>query len=403
MPETSYKVAHMLPWPAIGGTELATLRVARAVGEEGFRSVAFCTGEGAVVREMFAGAGFETATYDPVPPSYRRPKNFLRNSHLLAREFRRRGVSLVHCSDLPAGFHAALAGRLAGLPVLCHVRGRVASLSRRDRSLLAPVSKFAFVSRDAWEHFGHKVPARRGVVIYDGLDAFEPADGGEESRGVRREFAIPEAAKIVGMVARVAPVKDFATLARAAGRVLAREPRVRFLIVGDYEQSEAHRAHYAEVRQLLEASGVAPYFVFTGFREDVTRLVGALDVCVLSTHLEGLPLVILEAMARGVPVAATAVGGIPEIVRHDETGLLHEHEDDDALAENLLSLLGDGERAARLAAAARRFVRQSFNREQFKRALSGVYRELLGGRRARSQATADGRAGVEVVGRAGGN
>ena len=85
MTQPVYNVAHVLPWPSVGGTERATLRVAQAVEAEGFRSVAFCPGGESPVREMFRAAGFETAGYEGVPPSYLHPRAFLRNSFRLAR------------------------------------------------------------------------------------------------------------------------------------------------------------------------------------------------------------------------------------------------------------------------------------------------------------------------------
>jgi glycosyltransferase involved in cell wall biosynthesis len=402
MKKPVYNVAHVLPWPSVGGTELATLRIAQAVEPSGFRGVAFCLAEAEPVRELFRAGGFETVAYEPVPPSYLHPRAFLRNSLALAREFRRRRVRLVHCSDVLAGFYAALAGRLAGVPVLCHVRCVFEEVPRRERGFLAPVTKFAFVSRDAWRRFGHKVSARRGLVVYDGVEVGAHARDEEARAGVRREFGLDADAKIVGMVARVAPAKDFETLAKAAARVLEVEPGVRFMVVGDNSREAPYRAHYEEVRAMLDARGLTRSFIFTGFREDVARLINAFDVFVLSTHGEGLPLVILEALARGVPVAATEVGGIPEVVRHGETGLLHAHGDDAALAEHLRALLSDEARAAALGEAGRRHVGSEFGRERFAREMTSLYRELLGERAGARRAT-DGRATADALKQLGGN
>ena len=399
MTQPPYTVAHVLPWPSIGGTERATLSVAQAVEPLGFGSVAFCLKDARPVAEMFRAAGFEAAEYEGVPPSYLHPRAFLRNSFALAREFRRRGVRLVHCSDVLAGYYAALAGRLARLPVLCHVRCAFPEVSLRERGFLAPVGKFAFVSRDAWRAFGHRVPARRGVVVYDGLEVCAAGRDEEARRDVRQEFGLAAGDKIVGMVARVAPAKDFETLAKAAARVVAADPGVRFMVIGDHTREAANRAHYEKVRGTLEALGLTRSFIFTGFREDVGRLVGAFDVFVLSTHGEGLPLVILEAMARGVPVVATEVGGIPEVVRHGETGLLHAHADDAGLAAHVASLLSDEARALALGEAGRLLVENEFSRGRFAEDLARLYRELL---RVGAPAAA-GRPAAGALGRLGGN
>ncbi|WP_352431827.1 glycosyltransferase [Pyrinomonas sp.] len=377
MRERRHRIAHIMPWPTVGGTEQATLRIAEAVRPYGFESVAFCFGERAPVHEIFAAAGFETVSYHPVEHSYRRVWPFLRYSWRLAREFKRRRVDLIHCADLLAGYHAALAGRMAGLPVLCHIRCCYDQLSRRDRSFLWPINRFIFVSRDTWRRFAHKVSEKRGVVIYDGIEADRVVDA-NAARDVRREFGVPDEAKIVGMVARVAPAKDYATLARAAARVVAVYPQVRFLIVGDHSERAEYREHYREVKEMLRANRVEDLFIFAGFRSDVARLLDAMDVFALSTHTEGLPLVVLEAMAHGKPVVATAVGGVPEAVVDGETGLLYGHGDDEGLATHLLVLLQDEEKARSFGANGRRIVRERWNRERFAADMARVYREALG-------------------------
>lgn len=372
-----HTIAHILPWRAVGGTEHATLRIARAIDSTRFRSVAFCVPDADPVRTLFTDAGVPTVVYEPGEHSYRHAVRFLRASLRLARDLRRQRVDLVHCADLLAGYQASLAGWLARLPVVCHIRNRFDAISRRDGSFLWPVDKFVFVSRDTWDRFAYRVPASRGTVIYDGIDVPSTGSFVENRRSVCREFDIPEHAPIIGMLARVAPQKDYATLARAAARIRATEPAARFLVVGDHSSGEGYRTHYAYVRQILEEQRVAPSFVFTGHRQDVGRLLSAIDVFVLSTHWEGLPLVILEAMAHGKPVVATHVDGIPEIVDDGRTGLLYPHEDDTRLAAHVIGLLQDHAWAARLAEAARAAVHDCFSTERFATSMSVVYARVL--------------------------
>ena len=99
---------------------------------------------------------------------------------------------------------------------------------------------------------------------------------------------------------------------------------------------------------------------------------------VLSTHREGLPLAVLEAMACGKPVVATSVDGIPEIVENGRTGLLFPHQDDRQLAVRILALLGDPRMAAELGDSARRFVEAQFTTKQFASSMNKVYSQLLG-------------------------
>jgi glycosyltransferase involved in cell wall biosynthesis len=371
-----YTIAHILPYPSVGGTEHANLRIAKAIDPARFASIAFCLPDAEPVRAVVTDTGMPCATYDPPIPSYRHGAAFLRSSVKLARDLVRSRADLVHCADLLAAHQAALAGRLAGLPVLCHIRNRFGDISRRDRSFLWPVKKFVFVSQNTWRHFAYDVSADRGTVVYDGIDVPPYADAAADRDSVRREFNIPRHAPIIGMLARVAPQKDFATLARAAVRILQTAPDARFLVAGDHASRE-NREHYRRVRADLAACGVADSFIFTGYREDVPRLLNALDVFVLSTHCEGLPLVILEAMARAKPVVATSVDGIPEIVQDAESGLLFPHEDHEKLAAHIVGLLRDDAWARRLGEAGRRLVRTAFSSTQFASGMNAVYDGLL--------------------------
>jgi len=383
MSKSRHKIAHILPWPFIGGTEHGPLRIALATGSEEFQHMAFHLEGAYTVREMYAAAGIETAAYNTVEPSYRRPKEFLRASFQLAREFRRRKVDLIHCADMLAAHRVGVAGKLARVPVVSHIRCLFDDISKRDQSFLRAVDQFVFVSNYTWQHFGYKVSKNRGRVIYDGMDAAD-VDSQEDNSiaaerlTVRDEFGIPDKAKIVGMVARVAPAKDFATLARAARRITAQRKDVRFLIVGDYLSEAAYREHYRQVKQMLAANDVEQFFIFTDFQQDVARFLRAMDIFALCTHTEGLPLVVLEAMAHALPVVATAVGGVPEVVLDGQTGLLHQHENDEQLAAKLLSLLNDEPRAARLGETGRRYLQTNFNGAQFAANMTRFYREVLG-------------------------
>src|SRR5579872_5633296 len=269
------RVAHIMPWEGVGGTEQAALRIARTVENAGFDSTFFCLGSAPVVSDFFASAGYETVVWRDSYPRFNGYRYFLHESLELARTFRRRGIGLVHCADVPAGSFAALAGRLALAPVICHVRNRHVDIPVQDNRLLHAVNRFAFVSHGAWRAFAHHVPPSRGVVVYDGIEVrawdTEPED--DADRGdVRREFNISPGAPIVGMIARVDIQKDYETLAKAAAQVVAVIPDVRFLIVGGYSVEEIQRRHFELVKRWLAANGVSEHFIFTDFRSDVSRL-----------------------------------------------------------------------------------------------------------------------------------
>ena len=219
------------------------------------------------------------------------------------------------------------------------------------------------------------VPLERTRVLPNGVRL--PGNGGSPvaEREVLAEFDIMSEHLVVGMVANLnRAVKGVRHLLDAVPRVRDEFPHVRFLIVGD---GLDRRNLEAQARAL----GVTPWVVFTGFRPDVARLYRAMDVSVLTSLSEGLSITVLESMSHGLPVVATSVGGNPEVVRHEETGLLVPPEDPSAVAQALVRILGDPEERRAMGAAGRREVARRFALSRVADRYRQVYRELLAGAR----------------------
>ena len=356
---------------------MATLRVIESTKGNPYENIAFHIEGADTVGDFFNQHGVETAVYRPVELSYHNPAPFLAASYKLAEEFRRLGVGMVHCSDMTGAFYAGWAGKLARVPVLCHIRNRFETLSRRERSFLYPVDHFAFVSKNTWDRFGYHVKPDRGTVLYDGFDVSPATDPTNTDEATRRDLGIPADAIVVGMLARVAPQKDYVTLVEAARSAVAECRKLVFLIVGDHSVMPEHRKHYEEISKLIRDYDLSPHFVFTGFQSDVAKFLEVMDIFVLSTHHEGLPLVILEAMAHNKPVIATDVDGVPEIVIHDKKGLLFPHEDHITLSTQILSLVRDRPLARRLAAAGRDAVASEWTSRRFANDVASLYRRML--------------------------
>jgi glycosyltransferase involved in cell wall biosynthesis len=369
-------VAHFMPWSSIGGTEIATLRLTDATKEQ-FRHVAFCLPDARALRDSFEKSGIETVTYTPPEPSFvRHVGKFYKDSAVVARQLRQAETDIVHFADELAAYHNSFAAFLARTRTVCHLRNSYPDLPLRERLCLLRVQSFVFVSKEAKRNFALSLPDRKTRVIYDAVEV-STADMTESNAVVRRELGIPPGCTLVGMVARVAPQKDYYTLASAAAGILSKYPNTRFLMVGD-KSLVNYRRHYEEVVRKLDELGIADKFVFTGHRNDVSRLIDAMDICVLCTHQEGFPLCILESMAKRKPVVATAVGGIPEIVKPGITGVLHRHGDSEELAGAIISLIEHPEMASRLAQSAFENVKQNFSRQMFADEISKAYSDVMG-------------------------
>jgi glycosyltransferase involved in cell wall biosynthesis len=178
---------------------------------------------------------------------------------------------------------------------------------------------------------------------------------------------------LVGVVARLQPEKGVATFLKAAALVSKASPGARFLVVGDGPLRE-------ELRDLVGRLGVEDRVRFLGYRTEARALIRLLDVLVVPSLTEGSPLIVLEAMAAGVPVVASAVGGVPDQARHGEEGLLVPPGDPEALAGAMDELLRDPRRARRLGAAGRRRTENGFSHETLVRRIEGVYRAVLEGK-----------------------
>jgi glycosyltransferase involved in cell wall biosynthesis len=199
-----------------------------------------------------------------------------------------------------------------------------------------------------------RYPADRIIVVHNGIDV-EAAD----------PVRLVDGPTILE-VARLADVKGQQTLLHAVAGLAA-----TVVLVGrDLEQAGAYEN---ELRAEAEGLGVSDRVVFAGYRDDVAGLLAGCDVFCLPSFAEGLPLVVLEAMAQGKPVVATSVGGTPELVRDGETGLLVPPGDVEALQRALALLLGDGPLARRLGEAGRERVRTAFSAAAMEAEILRIY------------------------------
>jgi glycosyltransferase involved in cell wall biosynthesis len=209
------------------------------------------------------------------------------------------------------------------------------------------------------------VPSDRIRVVYEGVpDRAALADG----RRALLELGVPLDAPVVGNVAALTGHKDHATLLEAAAAVKARQPDVRFVIVGDGDLR-------GELEEKSRGLGVADRVVFAGFRDDLDRLMPAFTVFCLSSHMEGLGTSLLDAMAFSRPIVATAAGGIPEAVEDGVTGRVVPPRDPQALADALVEMLGDPGRLQAMGAAGRARFEERFTADRMVDETLAVYAE----------------------------
>ena len=211
------------------------------------------------------------------------------------------------------------------------------------------------------------------TVIPNGLQ-LQPLPSSFDAAAKRIALQIPPGCPVIGTVTRLEPQKAIDVFIRAVAHVHRRHPDLVTLIAGDGPQRD-------ELEALTQNLGIADRVRFLGWRSDAVELLGALDVFCMSSRWEGCPMVLLEAMAMRCPVVAGDIGGVREIVVHENTGLLVRPEDPAAMAAAIERLLASDEQRARMGRAARLRVEQRFAAAGMLRAYSRLYRDLSGASR----------------------
>ncbi|MBI3812202.1 MAG: glycosyltransferase [Nitrospirae bacterium] len=291
----------------------------------------------------------------------------------LTRILKRERVQVLHMHTSHACTLGGWAARLAGVPVRIisrRVDFSVRSNPFRRLKYQWGVDCIVAISEGVRSVLiGDGLDPDRIEVIRSGIDPrpFDPVYPASEAR---QEFGIAGKSPVVGCVAHFADHKGHRYLIEAAARVAAAVPDVRFLLVGDGELRP-------QIERQIKELKIEKQVILTGFRNDIPRLLAAMDIVVLSSHLEGLGTSLLDAMAMSRPVVATRVGGIPEMVEDGVTGRLVPPRDPDALAGVLIKLIRRPDERKKMGEACRARMLKTFSAEAMVTATEALYLKIL--------------------------
>lgn len=305
-------------------------------------------------------------------PAYRRLLRLLEDAR----------IQLVHTHLAYSAIWGLLAGKRRGIPVVAslHVppdghawkeRARRALMVRLLRRHSFRIVMVSHALAESWSDRG--LPRGKITVVHNGI-AMEEFDRSEQRDDVRRELRVGPLVPLVGTVSVLRSGKGIDTLIRAIARVREEIPQVRLLVVGDGPLRPSYE-------RLASELGIESTILWAGQSRDVARLLSALDLFVLPTLHDAFPTVLLEALASGIAVVASRVGGVPEIVT-PATGQLVPPADETALASAVVEALGDGQWRRLAGEAGRIRARDEFSVEVWIRRLRQVYAEALSERDA---------------------
>ncbi len=317
-----------------------------------------------------------------------RPLNDIRTVWRLMQIMRRERPHIVHTHTAKAGALGRVAAILSGVPVIVHtfhghvLRGyfspaKTAVYRGIERVLALRTDRLLTVTDRVGQELkalGVGRPAQYRTLPL-GFD-LSPLLVAERRRGELRAELQCGPVPLIGIVARLVPIKAHEVFLAMAARVRQVLPDALFLIVGDGELREA-------LERRVQELGLTGAVRFLGWRADIDKLYADIDVVALTSRNEGSPVALIEAMAAGVPVVSTEVGGVADVVQHGVTGLLAAMDDDATLAQHVVTLLADRETGRRMGQEGRQRVAATYGSGRLVSDIEGLYEELLREKRVR--------------------
>lgn len=300
----------------------------------------------------------------------------------LIRLIQREKPDIIHTHTAKAGFLGRIAaictGRRKRLYHTFHGHVFHSYFGERKTRAFIKIEQFlgrrtdriiAVSDRTREELLGYEIAEPDKIIVVPlGLDLAPFARCEEHSDEFRRELGVGDDEVLIGIVARLVPVKDIPNFLAAAKHVLAEIPSARFVIVGDGELRDALQA---EARELSLGDRV----IFAGYRRDLPRIYAGLDLVVLSSLNEGLPVSLIEAMSSAKVAISTRVGGVPNLLVEGETGFLCPPSDSQALAEKIVLAISQRERWQEMGAKARQYALSRYNIDRLVMDIERLYAE----------------------------
>ncbi|MFA5373693.1 MAG: glycosyltransferase family 4 protein [Candidatus Omnitrophota bacterium] len=308
----------------------------------------------------------------------------------LYRVFRETGFDVVHTHTAKAGALARIAAYFAGVPAIIHTphghnfygyfNAFFSVLVRIIEKLLGCFTDRIMVltELEKSDHIKYRV-ANRGklVLISQGLDlsGFDPDN--KNNISVKESLGISGNFLVAGFVGRLEPVKGPQYFIKAAKKILEKREGVKFVLSGEGSLRR-------ELEEAVASWGLSEQIVFLGWQENIPGIMSAMDMLVLPSLNEAVGIVLIEAQSLGIPVVASNVGGIPEVVKDGQTGLLVAQADPDALAQAMLKLLSDPALRRSMSGSALAWCRDRFKAEAMVDKVTRMYEEVLKEKNARA-------------------
>jgi glycosyltransferase involved in cell wall biosynthesis len=362
------RIAFVIDELEVGGTQRQLLAMAAGLLARGWTVRVVC------LRPVLAMVPEFTARGVAVTVIEKHARLDLRLLAALCRFLRAERIEVVHAFSATAEFFAGLAARLVGCPFVASIRNlreELPLLPALGKRLACRLAHAVVANSEAGaRHAVRTRVAPRGKVRVIANAVAPDRRAGRPREDVRRELGVPPGACVIAMVGRLVSQKGYDHAVAVAARVLAAHPHVRVLIAGDGPLRGGIHAD-------IERHGVAAGVRLLGERSDVPDLLGAADIYLSTSRYEGQSNAVMEAMAAGLPVAASAVGGTPELVQDGVTGLLFAADDTPAAVDRLSRLVTDARLRRALGARARQHADARYGVDAMLAPLAALYERAV--------------------------
>lgn len=296
-------------------------------------------------------------------------KVFLETLFNIGRFINKHKIGLIYANTSRAAVYAGITAKILRVPMVWQVR-IPHSDGMLDKFLAFLSTKIIVVSHAVEKRFS-RLSKNKIELVYNGVD-INRFRTGERDDSFRARFNFRYCDKVIGMVGRLSSEKGHSVLISAVREVVKFVPEIKVMFVG-----EGPDDFISSLKEKIKELKLSSYFVFMGFHQDVSKVLNAMDIFCLPSLTEGFNRSLLEAMASELPVIVTSVGGNIEIVKDEVTGLIVPPNDSKALAEALISLLKDLDKAKEMGIKARSYVEENFSIEKNVDGIESVFLRVL--------------------------
>lgn len=359
----------------IGGGEISLLNLLNHLDRAQFLPIVTVPEEGDFVDSLRDHKIDYLLVNLPTIRSIRVDRVILNIFHFI-RLFKIYQIDLIHANGSRAMLLSGLAAFISGVPCFWHLRVSDKSDYILDRCLFILAKRVIAISSAVVERLSWARKKEKIRLIPNGVDisSFHPKNKKYRNE-ICTELGFNPKFPIVSTICQLAHWKHVEVFIKAAANILLAQPQAQFIVCG--REVHGSEGYQNMLENLAKSLGVRKKIIFTGFRPDVHKILGASDIFVLSSVGEAFGRVIIEAMANEVPVIATRSGGIPDIIEHGRTGFMFEPEDHRSLGQLAINILKDEALAKKIARTARNMVVKHFSIISHRDKIQSLYEEIL--------------------------